>query len=167
MAFVVPTKRGTFEIRESRSTPDGPRSRTLATFSELTDEVIEKARARANESAPSADDLREAAIRAGAPVPGPAVDEAAREALRLMAKGNQLDPMLKALLLDALEREDRSDRPTAHDALVSDAARSATEWIGVSPRERGEVLRDLLEFADAVPIRLRPKEIGFPRLRSA
>jgi hypothetical protein len=166
MAFIVPTKRGTFEVRESRNTPDGPRSRTLATFSELTDEVIEKAQGRATGPTPKADDLREAAIRAGAPVPGPPVEEAARETLRLLAQGQGLDPMLKRLLVDALGREDRSDRPTDSNALVSDAARSVSEWIGVSPNQRGEVLRDLLEFADAVPIRLRPKEIGFPRLRS-
>lgn len=166
MAFIVSTKRGTFEVRESRNTPDGPRSRTLATFSALTDEVIEKAQGRATGPTPKAGDLREAAIRAGAPVPGSPVDEAARETLRLLAKGRDLDPMLKRLLLDALEREDRSDRPTDPDALVSDAARSVSEWIGVSPDQRGEVLRDLLEFADAVPIRLRPKEIVFPRLRS-
>lgn len=166
MAFIVPTKRGSFEVRESRSTPAGPRSRTLATFSALTDEVIEKARKRATGPAPSAEQLREAAIRAGAPVAGPPVDEAARETLRRLGKGEQVDPMLKRLLLDALEREDRRDRPADPDALVSDAARSVTEWIGASPVQRGEVLRDLLEFADAVPIRLRPKEIGFPRLRS-
>ena len=57
MAFVVPTKRGEFEIRESRSTPKGPRSRTLATFKELNDEVIEKARAKAAKP-PDAEDLR-------------------------------------------------------------------------------------------------------------
>ena len=87
--------------------------------------------------------------------------------MRLLANGADLDPMLKRLLLDALEREDRRDRPADPEALVSDTARSATEWIGASPAHRGEVLRDLLEFADAVPIRLRSKEIGFPRLRSA
>jgi len=166
MAFVIPKKRGTFEVRESRNTPKGPRSRTLATFTELTDEVIEKAEGRASQPL-DAEKLRESAIRAGAPVSGPPVDEAARETLRLLARGDKVEPMLKQLLLDALEREDRSDRPADPGALVSDAARSATEWIGASPAERGEVLRDLLEFADAVPIRLRPKEIGFPRLRSA
>jgi hypothetical protein len=165
MTFIVPTKRGAFEVRESRSTADGPRSRTLATFNELTDEVIEKARARAAKP-PGAEQLREAAIRAGAPVPGAPVDEAARETLRLLATGKSLDPMLKRLLLDALEREDRSDRPADPDALVSDTARSATEWIGVGPQQRGDVLRDLLLFADAVPIRLRSTEIDFPRLRS-
>ena len=65
MAFVVRTKRGEFEIRESRSTPKGPRSRTLATFRELSDEVIEKARARAAKP-PDAEELRDAARRAGA-----------------------------------------------------------------------------------------------------
>lgn len=164
MAFVVPTKRGTFEIRESHSTPDGPRSRTLATFSELTDEVIEKARERASGSTPSAEDLREAAIRAGAPVPGPPADEAARETLRLLAKGERLDPMLKHLLADALEPRYRRDRPS--EGSVSDSARSATEWIGASPSERGGALRDLLELADALPLRSPPNEIGFPRLRS-
>jgi hypothetical protein len=165
MAFIVPTKRGTFEIRESRNTPDGPRSRTLATFSELTDEVIEKARERANGSAPSADDLREAAIRAGAPVPGAPVDEAARETLRLLARGERLDPMLRHLLADAMEPGYGRDRPS--EGSLSDSARSATEWIGASPSERGNALRDLLELADALPIRLQPNEIGFPRLRSA
>jgi hypothetical protein len=166
MAFVVPTQRGTFEIRESRSTPEGPRSRTLAGFSELTDEVIERAQRRAAAPAPSAEKLREAALRAGAPVTSTPVDEAAREALRLMANGKQPEPMLKRLLLDALEREDRSDRPADPAATVSDAARSATEWIGASPSRRGEALRDLLELADALPARLRPTEVKFPRLRS-
>lgn len=166
MTYIVPKKNGVFEVRESRSTPDGPRSRTLATFKELTDETIEKARARAAKP-PSVDELRSAALRAGAPVAAPPVDEAARDLLRLIAGGGRLDPMLKRLLLDALVREDRSDRPADSSATVSDAARSATEWIGASARERGDTLRDLLELADALPIRPRPFEIGFPRLKSA
>jgi len=166
MAFVVPTKKGTFEVRESRSTPDGPRSRTLASFRELTEETIVKAQARAAKP-PSADELREAALRAGAPVAGKPADAASRELLGLLANGKRLDPMLKRLLLDALTREDRSDRPADPAATVSDAARSATEWIDVSPRQRGKTLEDLLLLADALPVRLRPTEIGFPRLKSA
>jgi hypothetical protein len=166
MAFVVPTRKGTFEVRESRSTPNGPRSRTLASFKELTDETIEKAQARAAKP-PSAGELREAALRAGAPVAGEPVDAAARELLGLLANGKQLDSMLRRLLLDALTREDRSDRPTDPTATVSDAARSASEWIDASPRQRGETLRDLLLLADALPVRLRPPEIRFPRLKSA
>jgi hypothetical protein len=163
MAFIVPTKRGTFEVRESRSTPGGPRSRTLATFTELTDEVIEKVLARAVKP-PTAEELREAARRAGAPVPGTPAEEAARETLRLLSRGDRLEPMLKRLLRDALEREERGD--SAADP-VSDNARSAAEWAGASPGQRGEALRDLLELADAIPIRVRRPEIGFPRLRSA
>lgn len=161
MAFVVPTKRGTFEIRESRSTPAGPRSRTLATFKELTEETIEKARQRAFKP-PSADELRKAALRAGAPLASPPVDRTARDLLGQLAKGQRPNPMLKRLLLDALANEDRSDRPS-----VSDAARSVSEWVGASPQERGEALEDLLLLADALPLRRRPETIGFPRLAPA
>jgi hypothetical protein len=161
MAFVVPTKRGSFEVRESRTTPAGPRSRTLVTFREMSDEVIEKARSRAAKP-PSAEQLRVAAARAGAPLSGPPVDRAARETLRLVAGGERLDPMLRRLLLDALSPQEERGR----SATVSDAARSATQWIGASPERRGEALRDLLELADALPIRIRSEEIGFPRLKS-
>jgi len=75
--------------------------------------------------------------------------------------------MLGRLLLDALAEPDRSDRPAESTAAVSDSARAATEWIDASPRQRGETLRDLLLLADALPVRLRSNEIGFPRLRSA
>jgi hypothetical protein len=47
--------------------------------------------------------------------------------------------------------ENRSDRPHDPNALVSDAARSATQWIGVDPAEREKTLRDLLELSDALP----------------
>lgn len=166
MAFVVPTKKGIFEIRESRITPTGPRSRTLASFKELTDETIEKARARAAKP-PTADELREAALRAGASIAPPPVDRAARDLLGKLAKGRRPDPMLKRLLLDALTNEDRSDRPSDPAATVSDAARSVSEWVGASAKERGEALEDLLLLADALPLRRRPETIGFPRLKSA
>jgi hypothetical protein len=47
VAYVVPRRRGRFEIRESVYTPEGPRARTLANFERLTDEVLETARRRA------------------------------------------------------------------------------------------------------------------------
>lgn len=165
MAFVVPTRKGSFEIRESRSTPAGPRSRTLATFRELSDETIEKARSRAAKP-PTADELREAALRAGAPISPSPIDQAARDLLGKLAKGQRPDPMLKHLLLDALVDEDRSDRPTDPDAAVSDAARSVSEWVGASAKERGDALEDLLLLADALPLRRRPETIGFPRLEA-
>lgn len=166
MAFVVPTKPGRFEIRESRNTPDGPRSSTLASFKELTDEVIEKAQTRAPKPL-DAEELRAAALRAGAPVAAHPADRAARDLLAKLAKGEKLDPMLKRLLHDALENENRSDRPRDPASAVSDSARAVSEWIGTDARERGAALKDLLLLADALPLKRRPATIGFPRLRSA
>lgn len=48
MAYVVARPRGRFEIRESVHTDKGPRARTLASFKELTDEVLARARRRAS-----------------------------------------------------------------------------------------------------------------------
>jgi len=47
MAYVVPRRGGRFEIRESLHTAKGPRSRTLAGFGVLTDEVLAAAGRRA------------------------------------------------------------------------------------------------------------------------
>ncbi len=47
MAYVVARRNGRFEIRESLHTVKGPRSRTLAGFSVLTDDVWVAARRRA------------------------------------------------------------------------------------------------------------------------
>ncbi len=167
MAYVVATKSGRFEVRESHATEAGPRSRTLASFTEMEDEVIARAQTRAAGALdPLA--LRRAAARAGAPVPGPAVERSARETLRRVASGEHLEPMLRTLLLDAL-----SQPGDAGDAIgpaevrpTSDAARAATRWIGATLRERGEALRDVLELSDALPIRERDRDIGFPRLGS-
>ncbi|HSC20927.1 MAG TPA: hypothetical protein VLC07_04285 [Solirubrobacterales bacterium] len=79
------------------------------------------------------------------------VDDAARRSLRGLATGERLSPMLRRLLMDALTNEDRSDRPHDPAALVSSAARAATEWIGTDFRQREKVVRDLLEFSDALP----------------
>jgi hypothetical protein len=158
MAFVTSAKRGHFEIRESRSTPAGPRSRTLASFRELDAETIEKARARA-ESPLDPEQLRRAALRAGAPVAIGEADRAARELLAQLARGNEASPMLRRLLLDALES------PAGEP--VSDAARAASQWADTSPSERAETLVDLLRLTDAVPLRRRPETSAFPRLASA
>jgi hypothetical protein len=79
------------------------------------------------------------------------VNEAARATLCALATGERVDPMLRRLLTDALASEDRSDRPRDPSALVSDAARSATEWIGATSEKRELVLRQLLTLADALP----------------
>ena len=165
MAFVIENKRGSFEVRESSATPAGPRSRTLATFRELTDDVIERARERAD-SPPSAEELRRKARKVGAPVAESPADSAAREVLREIARGRGPGPKLRALLLDELRNPDRGDRGEDPDSVVSASARSVGEWVGAPAAERGQVLQDLLTFSDALPVRLRPTRIAFPRLRS-
>ncbi|HEY2479901.1 MAG TPA: hypothetical protein VGI17_14385 [Solirubrobacterales bacterium] len=149
MAFVTAGRNGTFEIRESRATADGPRSRTLATFRELDAATIERAIVRA-EKPPSSEELVQAALRAGASVAPRPIDEAARDLLRLLGRGDEPSPRLRRLLLTALTGE----------------SSSAVEWLGASLVERGDALRDLLLLADAVPVRRRPEQIGFPRISS-
>jgi hypothetical protein len=165
MAYVVATKPGRYEVRESVSTPKGPRSRTLASFRELTAETIERAQAK-SEKPPTAEELTHLALRAGAPIRGSELDHAASETLRRIASGEQPDPKLRRLLLDALSQPEPADEQPGPKSAVSDAARAATQWIGVSSEDRADALRQLLELADALPIRLRPHEIGFPHLRS-
>jgi hypothetical protein len=161
MAFIVPNKRGKFEIRESRSTPKGPRSRTLVTFGELTDEVIEKAQGK-SEKPPSSEQLRSMARRVGAPVAQAPVDRAARELIAELAWGKGLAPRLQRLLVGALG-DDAPEPPP-----LSDAARSAAEWIAATPEQRGKTLEDLLLLADALPSGgRRGKPLRFPPLRSA
>ncbi|HET9197531.1 MAG TPA: hypothetical protein VFN92_04665 [Solirubrobacterales bacterium] len=146
------------------STPGGPRSRTLASFREMTGETVERVQERA-EKPPTAAELTRLALRAGAPVRGSELDEAAGETLRRIASGEQPDPKLRRLLIDALS-DSGSNGQRSGSNPVSDAARAASQWMGVGAEDRAAALRDLLELADAIPIRLRPHEIGFPRLRS-
>lgn len=157
MAFIVPRKNGSWEIRETRSTPDGPRSTTLATFRELNDDAIERAKARASGEL-DGDELRHVALRAGAPVEQPPVDRAARQLLAELSMGRKPQRGLRRLLADAVD---------PRDAGLSDAARAAQEWVAATPRQRGDTLVDLLELADALPQRRRPDRIAFPRLGPA
>ena len=146
------------------STPNGPRSRTLVSFRELTAETIARVRDK-SEKPPTPEELTRLALRAGAAVRGSELDSAASETLRRLAGGEQPDPKLRSLLIDALSQEPE-DKQAVSKTMISDAARAATQWIGVSSEERADALRELLELADALPIRLRSHEIGFPRLRS-
>jgi hypothetical protein len=149
MAFVTAVRNGAFEVRESRTTPDGPRSRTLASFRELDDATIERVIKRA-EKPPGRGDLVRAALAAGATLAASPADRAARGLLRSLARGEAPSDRYRRLLLDALNGE----------------SRSAAEWMGVPPAERGEALKDLLLLTDAIPLRRRRREIGFPRIDS-
>lgn len=160
MAFVVPTKRGKFEIRESRSTSKGPRSRTLVSFDELTDEVIEKARDKTDKPL-SREQVVDAARRVGAPVARSPADQAARELIAELGKGGELEPKLRRLLTTKL-----ADDPKEVIA-PSDPTRAVAEWMAATPSERGKALVDLLLLADALPHRGRiGKALRFPRLES-
>ncbi|HMC51095.1 MAG TPA: hypothetical protein VKH20_10665 [Solirubrobacterales bacterium] len=165
MAYIVSSRKrkGTYEIRESSNTDKGPRSRTLVSFRELTDEVIEKAQEKAVKPA-SAEELRRAARRAGAPVARERVEQAARELIAELARGNRLDPTLRQILLEMLQRGYREDAATSP---VGEAARSVALWMAATPADRGRALFDLLLLADALPSgSRRDKPLTFPRLDS-
>ena len=165
MAFVVPAKGDRFEIRESESTPKGPRSRTLASFRQLDDEIIQKAGEKAR-SAIDAAELRRGARRAGAPVARPPADRAARELIAELGKGRRPSPTLRRMLLDLLRDENgRADGPA--QSPTHEAEREVAEWMAASPRERGKTLIDLLLLADALPHSgRRGKPLSYPRLDS-
>jgi hypothetical protein len=161
MSFIVPTRRGKFEIRESHSTPKGPRSKTLVTFSELTDDVIDKAQGRATDP-PSSEELRNAARRIGAPVGRELADQAARELIAELGKGRTPEPSLRKLLGSML-----GDEPTAA-VSPADPSRAVAEWMAATAKERGKTLVDLLLLADALPSGgRRGKPLRFPRLESS
>lgn len=67
MAFVVPRPGQRFEIRESVTTQRGPRSRSLANFAVLTDDVLAAAQKRATRPFDAAGVVA-SARRAGAPI---------------------------------------------------------------------------------------------------
>lgn len=128
---------------------------TLTTFRELDDETIERARTRATKPIDAAE-LRRAALRTGAPIAKSDVDDAASRLLSELSLGHKPRRGLRRLLADAVD---------PRDAGLSDAARAAQEWVAATPEERGNVLKDLLLLADAIPHRRRSGQIQFPRLR--
>ena len=157
MPYITPRPNETWEIRESHGTPDGPRSKTLATFRTLTPEVVSRARERSQGPVDEME-LRRAARRAGAPVTPPAADRAAGELLAELESGRRPRPTIERALLGALG---------ASGAEPLHAAQAAAAWIGATPRQRGEALRDLLLLVDSLPPRaLRTRE-RFPRIESS
>lgn len=177
MAYVTSRKNGTWELRESISTPAGPRSRTLASFRTLSDEVLRHAEARATKPLDSTA-VRAAAQRAGAPIDLATVDRAAGDLLRELADGHEPHPVLRALLIDALqegpparlgearktwqEARDEGDQPQL-GAL--DNARASAAWLSRPASDRAATLEDLLHLTDQLPSSNRTRErLTFPRL---
>lgn len=155
--FIVARKNGTWEARESSRTPEGPRSRTLASFRILDSQTAELIRKRAS-GAVDEDELRQMAARAGVPVEATPADQAGAALLRSFSRGEQPRRAISALLASSLGA---GDRPVSH------AAEAMSGWIGATQRERSEALVDLLLLADRFPAPARTDSgPGFPRIRS-
>jgi hypothetical protein len=79
MAYVVARRDGRFEIRESIVTERGPRARTLANFSALTEDVLQRAENRAarrfDRRAVTASAIRRGAVVAVPPSGSSALDQ--------------------------------------------------------------------------------------------
>lgn len=138
MAYVVRRPNGSWEIRESVSTPKGPRSRTLATFRRLSPGVLDKVVRRA--SRPTTREDLQAALREAGAVSS-AADDAARALLAEVVAGRLPSPGLRRLLVEAL-----GDSP-AHDLPGEGAA----EWLTAPEARRGAAVRDLMRLTDRLP----------------
>lgn len=156
MAYVVPRQSGSWELRHSVATPAGPRSRTLASFRVLTDDVVDRVVERSRGEL-DADQLKAAARRAGAPVAAEPALAAGAELLGQLSRGARLPSRWRHLLASLLAGD-----PTEPSA----AEEAAAAWAGRSLEERGEALRDLLLLADRIGPGRRGERSSFPRLVS-
>jgi len=162
MAYLVRRSPSRFEIRESHSTPRGPRSRVLASFlGTLTRDVLDRAAARATRPFSAAALVRRARTL-GIPVLERSREPEARALLSRLRRGDPLDPVLAASLRHALARLPETPIPQSL-AEVSD-------WVGASAAERGTALRELLDLygriARSRPPRRRRERSRFPRFSS-
>ena len=163
MAYLVERAADRIEIRESRATPRGPRSRQLARFAgALTPAVLARAAARATRPFDARALVRRAQAM-GIPVETRSPEREARALLARLRRADTIDPVMAGLLVEALERVETAPVPE-HLAEVS-------EWIGATPTRRGAALRDLLDTFGTIvdsrpPVRTRPRE-SFPRFTSA
>lgn len=153
MAYVVARANGSWELRISRSTPSGPRSRTLVGFSELSPELAALASER-SDGAVSPDDALAAARRAGAPIaPAPATG-AAVDLAAALDRGETVP--------GGLARVIRAGLAEPGDASAAELA--AARWVGTSPAQRGRALAELLDLADATGRAREAAPLAFPPL---
>ncbi len=162
MAYLVRRDADAIEIRESRSTPRGPRSRRLTRFrGALTPAVL--AAAAANASRPlDPHALVERAESLGIPVDVRAPEREARALLARLRRADPIDPRMASLLARALDGVAQAPLP--------DTLAEVGEWIGATPAERGAALRDLLDtygrIAASRPTRRKRPARTFPRFSS-
>ena len=163
MAYLVTRPGDSVEIRESRTTRRGPRSRQLARFSgALTPAILARAAALASRPFDAEALMRRAQVM-GIPVEHRAPEHEARALLGRLRRADPIDPVIAGLLVRALDGVATEPVPE-HLADVA-------EWIGASPTERGAALRDLLDAfgqiaASRPPLRTRPR-VPFPHFSSA
>jgi hypothetical protein len=140
MAYVVARPRRRFEIRESVHTPKGPRARSLASFTELSDEVLGKAGRRASRPF-DPDAVRTSAARAGAPTRRDSRSGARQAEMRKFVESSRR-------MAAALETRPRGAGSSP-------------------PRDPGDALIELLDLVSQVsafgPPR-RPEPLRFPAL---
>lgn len=89
---------------------------------------------------------------------GPSADRVASDLLGELTAGRKPRRALRGLIAASLSEE---------DVVLSDAARSAAEWVVATPERRGEALLDLLLLTDRLPPSKRGRDLRFPRLESA
>lgn len=131
-----------YEIRECVSTASGPRQRSLARFSRiLTPDVLDRAAGAARKPF-DREALLARARQRGIPVAESLTRTGARRLIASLRQGVGLDPMLVALLREALSPLEGRSLPEH----LSDAA----EWLGQTEATRGRALRGLLRTAGRV-----------------
>lgn len=162
MAFLVKRPGGRIEIRESRTTARGPRSRQLARFSgALTPDVLAVAEDRATGPF-HRERLIERALQLGIRVEDRAPESEARALLTRLRRADPIDPRLAGILTRAL-----ADVATE---AIPESLEDVSEWIGASAAERGAALRDLLDafgrIAESRPARRTREKAAFPRFSS-
>src|SRR5580698_3080908 len=148
MAFVTAKSGGRYEIRESQLTPAGPRSRTLVSFRTLNNDVLNRARARAQGSFDESK-IRSGARRLGVPMEDSWATELARDLLLEMSQGRLPAPGLRRALYDALGNSGLPEAGGLGDLSL---------WVGASDEDRAAALADLLGLADAIPASARRKD---------
>jgi hypothetical protein len=158
MAYLVRRSPTRIEIRESRSTPKGPRSRVLASFPEaLTRDVLDRAATQATRPFDAATLVRRARAQ-GIPVLERSREPEARALLSRLRRGDPLDPVLAASLKRALER--------LPEVPIPESLAEVSEWVGASAAERGAALRELLDVYGRIvhsrPPRRRRERARFP-----
>ena len=159
MAYLYARKSGRVEIRESRSTPRGPRSRTLASFrGTLTEAHLDRAE-MASAGGFDREAIRSRARALGVPIARSSADSEACELIAQLRRGAHIDPVLVGVLREQLDGR--------VSAPVPDNLAEVVEWIGASDSERGEALRDVLRLYDTIArsrdARREPGVARFPR----